>query len=151
MVAPQLRSLNEMPYLQMAHDKPGRVTSLSTTAQRRAYPCRPFAARSPPCSRAFWRSSLKTSASAVARLPASDTDSSSASTLFPAPSPVSPINYAGNGAATFNGNQVGVIRAAQAWLIGGSYMLSAWIKTSAGGQQDILKYDLILMGCSWFW
>ena len=36
----------------------------------------------PPCSSAFWKSSLKTSASAVARSPASDTGSSSASTVL---------------------------------------------------------------------
>ena len=42
---------------------------------------------SPPCSSAFRDSSLKTSASAVARCPASSTGSSSAVTSFPATSP----------------------------------------------------------------
>src|SRR5581483_4578839 len=41
----------------------------------------------PPCSSAFWKSSLKTSASAVARLPASEIEPSVASTLL---SPASP-------------------------------------------------------------
>src|SRR5207248_6314555 len=41
----------------------------------------------PPCSSAFWSSSLKTSASAVARSPASETGSSRASTVLPATSP----------------------------------------------------------------
>ena len=43
---------------------------------------------SPPCSSAFWSSSLKTSASAVARLPASETGSSAVSTRLPGAEPL---------------------------------------------------------------
>ena len=42
----------------------------------------------PPCSSAFWSSSLKTSASAVARLPASETGSMADSTLLPRREPL---------------------------------------------------------------
>src|SRR5581483_2005416 len=44
-----------------------------------------------PCSSAFWRSSEKTRASAVARVPASDTGCSRASTSRPAPRPCTSI------------------------------------------------------------
>src|SRR5207244_2632108 len=60
---------------------------LARLARRYGVPLGPPAKPVPPCSSAFWNSSEKTRASAVARLPASDTGSIADSTRLPAASP----------------------------------------------------------------
>ena len=67
---------------------PSSATASATSSPRRSSSIRTVP---PPCSSAFWKSSLKTSASAVARSPASETGSSSASTVLPATRPCTSI------------------------------------------------------------
>src|SRR6185437_8530490 len=68
--------------------EPSSAIASRTSASRRTSSIRTVPA---PCSSAFCRSSEKTSASAVARLPASDTGSSCAWTSRPAPSPCTSV------------------------------------------------------------